>query len=53
MLVTIGVCFKLYFDTRHFAFCNLSLSRMFLSLDLLPEYRIQHTIGLLYVTSIY
>ena len=42
MLVTIGVCFKLYFDTRHFAFCNLSLSRMFLSLDLLPEYRIQH-----------
>ena len=53
MLVTIGICFKLYFDTRHFAFCNLSPSRMFLSLDLLPEYRIQHTIGLLYVTSIY
>ena len=53
MLVTIGICFKLYFDTRHFAFCNLSPSRMFLSLDLLPEYRIQHTIGLLFVTSIY
>ena len=53
MLVTIGIGFKLYFDTRHFAFCNPSPSRMFLSLDLLPEYRIQHTIGLLYVTSIY
>ena len=53
MLVTIGICFKLYFDTRHFAFCNLSPSRMFLSLDLLPEYRIQHTIGLLYATFIY
>ena len=53
MLVTIGICFKLYFDTRHFPFCNLSPSRMFLSLDLLPEYRIQHTIGLLYATSIY
>ena len=53
MLVTIGICFELYFDTRYFAFCNLSPSRMFLSLDLLPEYRIQHTIGLLYVTSIY
>ena len=53
MLVTIGICFKLHFDTRHFAFCNLSPSRMFLSLDILPEYRIQHTIGLLYVTFIY
>ena len=53
MLVTIGICFKLYFDTRHFPFCNLSPSRMFLSLDLLPEYRIQHTIGFLYATSIY
>ena len=53
MLVTIGICFKLYFDTRHFAFCNLSPSRMFLSLDLLPEYRIQHTIVLLDITSIY
>ena len=53
MLVTIGICFKLYFDTRHFPFCNLSPSRMFLSLDLLPEYRIQHTIRLLYATSIY
>ena len=29
MLVTIGICFKLYFDTRHFAFCNLSPSRIF------------------------
>ena len=53
MLVTIVICFELYFDTRHFAFRYLSTSRMFLSLDLLPEYRIQHTIGLLYVTSIY
>ena len=53
MLVTIGICFKLYFDTRHFAFYNLSPSRMFLSLDLLPEYRIQHTIVLLDITSIY
>ena len=53
MLVIIGICFKLYFDTRHFVFCNLSPSRMFLSLDILPKYRIQHTIGLLYVTSIY
>ena len=54
MPVTIGICFKWYFDTRHFAFWNLSPPRMFLSLDLLPEYRIQHsTMGYLYVTSIY
>ena len=34
------------------AFCNLSPPRMFLPLDLLSEYRIQHgAIGPLYVTS--
>ena len=52
MLVTIGICFKQHFDTTYFAFCNLSPPRMFLPLDLLSEYRIQHgTIGPLYVTS--
>ena len=29
MLVTIGIHFKQHFDTRYFAFCNLSLPRMF------------------------
>ena len=42
MLVTIGIHFKQHFDTRYFAFCNLSPPRMFLSLDLLSEYWIQH-----------
>ena len=54
MLVTFGICFKLLFDTRYLVFCNLSPPRMFLPLDLLSEYRIQHcAIGPLYVTSSY
>ena len=53
MLVTFGICFK-HFDTRYLAFYNASPPRMFLSLDLLWEYRIQHgTNGLLCVTSSY
>ena len=41
-------------DTRYFAFCNLSPAKMFLSLDLLSEYRIQlGAIGPLYVTPSY
>ena len=41
-------------NTRYFAFCNISPPRMFLPLDLLWEYRIQHgAIGPLYVTSRY
>ena len=51
MLVTFGICFK-HFDTRYLVFYNTSPPRMFLSLDLLWEYRIQHgTNGPLYVTS--
>ena len=47
MLVTFGICFKQHFDTRY-------PPRIFLSLDLLSEYRIQHgAIGPLYVTSSY
>ena len=42
MLVTIGIRLKQHFGTRYLAFCNLSPPRMFLSLDLLSEYRIQH-----------
>ena len=42
------------FTLSIFAFCNLSPPRMFLSLDLFSEYRIQHgAIGPLYVTSSY
>ena len=53
MLVTFGICFK-HFDTRYLVFYNTSPPRMFLSLDLLWEYRIQHgTNGPLYVTSSY
>ena len=52
MLVTLGIHFKQHFDTRYFAFCNLSPSRMFLPLDLLSEYRIHYgTIGPLHFTS--
>ena len=52
MLVTFGTCFNQHFDTRYLVFYNPSPPRMFLSLDLLSEYRIQHgTIGPLYVTS--
>ena len=54
MLVTFGICFKQHFDTRYLVFYNPSPPRMFLSLDLLWEYRIQHgATGPLYVTSSY
>ena len=54
MLVTFGICFKQHFDTRYLVFYNPSPPRMFLSLDLLSEHRIQHgTNGPLYVTSSY
>ena len=54
MLVTFGICFKQHFDTRYLVFHNSSPPRMFLSLDLLWEYRIQHSAdGPLYVTSSY
>ena len=53
MLVTFGIYFK-HFDTRYLVFYNPSPPRMFLSLDLLWEYRIQHSAnGPLYVTSSY
>ena len=42
MPVTFGICFKQHFDTRFSVFYNPSPPRMFLSLDLLSEYRIQH-----------
>ena len=43
-----------HFDTRYLVFYNTSPPRMFLSLDLLWEYRIQHGAnGPLYVTSSY
>ena len=54
MLVTLGICLKQYFDTRYLVFYNTSPPRMFLSLDLLWEYRIQHGAnGPLYVISSY
>ena len=54
MLVTFGIYFKQHFDTRYLVFYNPSPPRLFLSLDLLSEYRIQHgTDGPLYVTSSY
>ena len=54
MLVTFGICFKQHFDTRYLVFYNTSPPRMFLSLDLLWEYRIQYGAnGPLYVTSSY
>ena len=52
--MTFGICFKQHFDTRYMVFYNPSPPRMFLSLDLLSEYRIQHgAIRPLYVTSSY
>ena len=49
-----GICFKQHFDTRYLVFYNPSPPRMFLSLGLLWEYRIQHGAnGPLYVTSSY
>ena len=54
MLLTFGICFKQHFDTRYLGFYNPSPPKMFLSLDLRSEYRIQHgAIGSLYVTSTY
>ena len=54
MLMTFGICFKQHSDTRYLVFYNISPPRMFLSLDLLREYRIQHGAnGPLYVTSSY
>ena len=54
MLVTFDICFKQHFDTRYLGFYNTSPPMMFLSLDLLWEYRIQHGgNGPLYVTSSY
>ena len=53
-LCTDTICFKQHFDTRYLVFYNTSPPRMFLSLDLLWEYRIQHGAnGPLYVTSSY
>ena len=46
------ISFYYNFDTRYFVFYNTSPPRMFLSLDLLWEYWIQHGAnGPLYVTS--
>ena len=54
MLVTFVICFKQHFNTWYLLFYNPSPPRMFLSLDRLSEYRIQHgAIGPLYVTSSY
>ena len=54
ILVTFGICFKQPFDTKYLVFYNPSPPRIFLSLDLFSEYRIQHgAIGPLYVTSSY
>ena len=54
MLVTFGICFKQHFDTRYLVFYNPSPPRMFLCLDLLSQYGIQHgVIGPLYATSSY
>ena len=48
------ICFKQHFYTRYLVFYDTSPPRMFLSLDLLWEYRIQHGAnGPLYVTSSY
>ena len=54
MLVTFGICYEQHFDTRYLVLYNPSPPKMFLSLDLLSEYRIQHgAIGPLYVTASY
>ena len=54
MINNYDVCFKQHFDTRYLVFYNPSPPRMFLSLDLLSEYRIQHgAIRPLYVPSSY
>ena len=44
--MTFGICFKQHFDTRYLVLYNPSPPRMFLSLDLLSEYRIsKHQLG--------
>ena len=54
MLVTFGICFKQHFDTRYLVFYKPSPPKMFLFLDLLWKYRIEHGAnGPLYVTSSY
>ena len=54
LLVSFGICFKQHFDTEVLVFYNPSPPWMFLSLDLLSEYRIQRgAIGPLHVTSSY
>ena len=40
--MNVGICFKQHFDTGYLVFYNPSPPRMFLSLDLLSENRIQH-----------
>ena len=40
--MTFGIYFKQHFDTRCLVFFNPSPPRMFLSVDILSEYRIQH-----------
>ena len=51
MLVTFGIYFEQHSDTRYLVLYNPSPPRMFLSLDFLSEYQIQHgAIGPLYVT---
>ena len=42
MLVTFGIFFNQHFDTGYLMFYNPSPPRMFFSLDLLWEYRVQH-----------
>ena len=55
MPVTIGIRFKQHFDTRYFAFCNLSPPRVFCSWTFFQniEVNMVRTIGPLYVTSRY
>ena len=50
----LNICFKQHFAIRYLVIYNPIPPRMFLSLDLLSEYGIQHgAIGPLYVTSSY
>ena len=52
VLVTFDIRFKQHFDTKYLVFYNPSPPRMFLSLDFLSKYRIQHgAIGPINVTS--
>ena len=52
--MTFGICFKQHIDASYLVFYNPSPPRMFLSLNLLSEYLIQHgAIGPIYVISSY